>query len=170
MCSPVAAAIAIPAGLQIVSMIMGAEAQDQKNAQNERAARDAQRQDNIAIGRQMSQQQRVASMTIMQADRQAREADALARVSSGEAGVSGSSVDALLGSIERDRLEADTATQRNLSDSVQQLELEKRGAKARAETRINAVPKSNPWVTGLGIAGTVANAGGQYVSSLPKIG
>jgi hypothetical protein len=169
MCDPISAVTLIGAGISAVNTITGALGQDQRSAETKKAALEAQRLENVALARRAHQEQRAATQTIMQADRQAREADALARVSAGEAGVAGASVDALLADIERDRLEFGTSVGQDLDDSQKQIELEKRGAAARAQNRINAAPPSDPLGTALKIGGAGLDAGSQYLSRLPQI-
>jgi hypothetical protein len=106
----------------------------------------------------------------MQADRQARSADAVARVSAGEAGVAGASVDAIIGDISRQASEFKTTQERNLDMTIAQLQQEKVGAKSTAQNRINAVPKANPFATGLQIATAGVNFGNVLISRKPSRG
>jgi hypothetical protein len=117
-----------------------------------------------------SEEQDAASMSIMAIDRQARQADALARVSAGEAGVAGASVDMILNGITRDRSTAVQTTQRNAQMTMDQLQRDKLQAKTQADNQIAGVPGANPFLTGLRIAGAAANSAGQFIDRLPNPG
>jgi hypothetical protein len=64
-----------------------------------------------------------------------------AAVAAGEAGVSGSSVDNLLNEYTAQRLRGVTTINRNLENIEKQIELQKMGASAEAEARINSLPQ-----------------------------
>lgn len=116
-----------------------------------------------ALGIRQQQEQQSAAQTIMQTDRQARTAKALASVSAGEAGVAGASVDALLTDINVQRLTADTTTERNLQMVQDQIQAEKTGAKVQAQNRINAVPSPSGLQTGLQVLGAGLQFGTEYI-------
>lgn len=175
MCEPASIMLAIgtaatvaKVGTDIASGIAQHNAQAEEHKQNEAAALQELKMNLRDIGIRQEQEQEAVAQTIMGADRQARQADALARVSAGEAGVTGASVDALLGSIERDRLEFENASKRNLSNTIDQLQREKDAAKAHADNRIKGVPDANPFVTGLRIGGAALDGAAQLASMRPK--
>lgn len=62
-------------------------------------------------------------------------------VAAGEAGVAGGSVDMLLADYTAQKLRGVTTINRNLENIERQIELEKMGASAEAETRINSMPQ-----------------------------
>ena len=169
MCEPITIMTAIGTGLSIAGTVADAIGKGQRSAANEQSAKDAKRLELVALGKREAQEQQAAAQTIMQVDRQARHADAIARVSAGEAGVAGASVDMILGDIERQRLEAETSISRGAAATVDQIELEKRGADARMKNRINEVPGADPLTTGLRITGHLAEFGANYASRLPQI-
>ena len=59
------------------------------------------------------QESQAGAQTILQTDLQARQAQGLGNATTGEAGVAGVSVDAMLGGIDRERANANTITGRN---------------------------------------------------------
>lgn len=127
----------------------------QQQADKTRAAADASAREGISqISLRQNQEQDAAAQSILQADRQARMADAQARVSAGEAGVAGASVDAVLHDISQQDAEFRSATNTNLSNTMDQLDAEKRGIRVQAANQKSLVPYPTPLATGLSIAGS----------------
>lgn len=141
------ASLALSAGSQVAA----AGAQNKASRQNREAAIRARNEDFRALGLQEVQIQDAAQESIMATHRQAQQAEALARVSAGEAGVSGASVEAIIGDIAAQAGRATVNTERNLDASIRQIQQEKRGTAAGAQSRINAVQPANPFAVGLGI-------------------
>lgn len=168
MCEPTtllaAGTLAVSAG----SAIAGASAQNKQSKATAKAARVAQAEDYAALEKRKGQEQDAATQTIMQADRQARAADALARVSAGQAGVAGASVDALLAGIASEEFDAKATIGRNLKNTLTQLDSEKKGSDALAANRIASAPPANPFLTGLQIAGAGLDFGTTLVRNKPK--
>lgn len=162
MCDPgtiiAGASLAIGTG----SAIANAKAQDKASKANAENARQALMESWKDISLQEVQQQDATALTIMQADKQARKADALARVSAGEAGVAGASVDALLGDLSAEASAFKMTQEKNLDMTIAQLQREKISGRTVAQNRINAVPGSNPFATGL----TIAGQGLDFVSNI----
>lgn len=168
MCDPgtvlAAATLAIGTG----SAIAGHVAQDKAakaNKQNALAALTGTWKD---LSLQEVQQQDATGLTIMQADRQARTADAQARVSAGEAGVSGASVDAVLGDISAQGSAFKQVQKKNLDMTIAQIERQKVAASVDAQNRINSVRPANPFATGLTIAGLGVDFGNTLISRKPN--
>lgn len=159
---------AVDAALKIGSAVAGNKAQAKAAKANTAAANSAFQNTVEGINLRQNQEQDAATQTILSADRQARGADARARVSAGEAGVAGASVDALLGSILRDKLDFEAVTTRNTENTIQQLEREKLGAAATRDSRIAGVPKPNPFLTGLQIAGAGLDFATSIYNNRPK--
>jgi len=82
---------------------------------------------------------------------------ATAEVSAQEAGVGGSSVDALLGSIRASGLTQETRIKQNLEMSQQQLAQQRRANLSQAQSRINQVSRPSLLATGLQIGSNVAD-------------
>ena len=158
----------IGAIINIGSSLMQADAQNKQSKANKHEAQRALSEVYKDIDLRADQETEAAQRTIFQIDREARSADALARVSAGEAGVAGASVDALLSDLERDRLDAKSSVERNTKMTLAQLEREKVGAETVARNRANSVPEANPFVVGLQIAGNVLDAGTNLIGQLPK--
>jgi len=97
----------------------------------------------------------------MSAHRTALNADAQIRVGAGEAGVAGASVEAILNDISAQESAFGVRTQRNVEATVAQIQQEKRGVAAGAQSRINAVQPANPFATGL----TIASAGLDFATN-----
>jgi len=116
MCPPI-----IAVGLGIASMgaqVMGqkqaakAQAETQKNASA--AERQRYLQETASMRVQQGQEQVAAAQRITASARKAREARATARVSTGEAGVAGLSVDALINDLTKQEAEYNFASQQQL--------------------------------------------------------
>jgi hypothetical protein len=168
MCEPVSIIAGTTAVIGAGSAIAGHVGAANARAKNSKAAYEAGREEQRLIGLRQQQEVEGASLTIMQADRKAREADALARVSAGESGVAGASVDLLLADLERQRLEFSTGTKRNLQNQLDQGQMEKQAAFAGTRNRIASTPGPNPFLTGLQIAGSGLDAAGSYYATKPK--
>lgn len=75
------------------------------------------------------------------------------------------SVDLLLGDLDRQGADYKQSLRDQLVISIDQLQRMKEGATAQAQSRINQVPRANPFATGLRIGGAVLGAGSQYLGS-----
>jgi multidrug efflux pump subunit AcrA (membrane-fusion protein) len=131
MCPPI-----IAAGLGIASMgvqVMGqnqmakAQAKVQKNASIAERQRYLQEVSSMRV--QQGQEQVAAAQRVNESARKAREARATARVSAGEAGVAGLSVDALINDLTKQEAEFNFATQQQLqmNDVGRSMQLENAG-------------------------------------------
>lgn len=134
--------------------IAGAAAQN-KQAAAERAAAIASRNESFRqLSLQESQQQDATAQAINAIDRQGQSQDALARVSAGEAGVAGASVDALAGDLAAQAANAKIITQRNLDMTIAQIQEQKRGIATEAKNRINGAQPASNLALGLDVLGT----------------
>jgi len=115
MCSPLIAS-SIIGGASALSSIQGQRYQAQAQAESQRLASMQERQryqaEVAAMRTQQQQEQEGRTQQKQQADKKAMEARATATVSAGEAGVSGLSVDALLGDISRQQAEFNFSSDR----------------------------------------------------------
>jgi hypothetical protein len=168
MCDPVTAlavgSFAITAGSAIVEN----KAKSQQSKENKSNALEAFQANINALDTRETQEKDAAGQTIMQADRQARAADALAKVSAGEAGVAGASVDAVLQNLTRQKNTFDVSAKENLHNTLTQIEAEKSGASATAQSRINSAPPPNPFLSVLQIGEAGINFGNTVVGNRPK--
>lgn len=114
-------------------------AYQQQYQQNAKSAQKAAVQNYAAIDQRIVQEQQAASTEVEQSVIEARKAAATTRVAAGEAGISGLSVDALLGDIYgASARHADNVNQQT-EWTVQQLQREKEGIASNTQDRINSV-------------------------------
>jgi hypothetical protein len=134
-----------------------AKAEEKAIESNKQSALLAYRESSKDISLLEQQTQDQTNRTIQETDRAARATKALARVSAGEAGVSGISVEALLGDIDRRAGEFRTTSARNLDMVIDSLQREKASGRTIAQGRISSVQpqiaQANPFAIGLEIAG-----------------
>ena len=131
MCTPLAA-VAIGAAQTATSIIgQRQQAEMQQQAQATASVQERQRYlAEVSAMRTQQQQEMVArAQRIQEANRKAMEARATARVSAGESGVSGLSVDALLGDLTRKEAEYTFSEQQQaeMTDVNRQLQLKEAG-------------------------------------------
>lgn len=157
MCDPTAIALGSLV-IGAIGTIGKAKAQDKAAADNKAAALDSFRNAQTDIDLQQTQQEAQTGRSIYETDRSARATTALARVSAGEAGVSGISVEALLGDIDRKAGEFRTTAKENLGMVVEQLQREKSSGRTVAQQRIASVQPANPFA----VATTLAGQGLQF--------
>lgn len=177
-----------PSAIAIGSLILGVVGSVSKNKaakaevkqQNESADanRTAALASAVTANRDITQleTQRAAqtTQTIQEADRAARSTQALIRVSAGEAGVDGISVEALLGDVDRQLGSAQASAGRNLDMAIDQLQREKTNNNDVAQGRISQIQKASTsgidLATGLEIAGQgLGFWAGQITSGAPRI-
>lgn len=117
------------AGTQVIGQRQAAAAQAQAQANASKAERQRYLQEVSSIRIQQGQEQVAAAKRIQESTRKAREARATARVSAGEAGVAGLSVDALINDLTREEAEYSFATQQQLqmNDVGRQMQLQNAG-------------------------------------------
>lgn len=155
MCAP--AVLAATALIQVGSAVAGHVAQKNASEENERSARRARIVETLAIGRRQVQEGVAASRQLGDVDLMEGQMEGSVQASAAEAGVSGGSVDALLGDIQGSGGRARQDIRDSYVATIDQLQLEKAGAKAREQSRINAVPEPSVLATGLRIGGVVTN-------------
>ena len=97
----------------------------------------------------------------MEADIQTMRDTSKARTASGESGVAGLSVDALMSDILRQNLFDDTKADSNLGATKAQIAEQKKGAETGRQSRINSVPYPS-------FAGTALQIGGDAYESNPN--
>lgn len=176
MCDPVSVAIGAGLAVEIGSKVVQHNAaRDQAKNIRGATAEAADRNEHQQISRlttRETQEQDAAGQSILAADRQARMADAEARVQAGEAGVAGASVDALLEDIQNRTSAFKVATNQNLTNNIDQLEAEKTGVRINTKNQKTMAAVNNPnpsgLALGLGIAGSVLDYGGLLIRRSPK--
>jgi len=148
-------------GLKIGGDVLGAQAQNKAAKQNAIDARLAETMQLNDVNARSAQEQLAAGQQIDQVQRQATTVAASAVTSAGEAGVEGNSVNALMQSVSAESSRIAGTIQLNQKLAQQQLDREKLGIAAQADSRVNAVPGANPWATALKIGGDVIGTAGQ---------
>ena len=117
MCNPIAIGLALgaaSAGTQVIGQRQMAKTQARVQANASAAERQRYLQEVSSMRVQQGQEQVAAAQRINESAKKAREARATARVSAGESGVAGLSVDALINDLTREEAEYSFATQQQL--------------------------------------------------------
>lgn len=144
-----AASLAIKAG----SAVAAHKAQNKASAANLIAANGAANAENAALSARALEEGAATAQSIDEGQRQSMSAASMARISAVSSGVAGQSADAILGSLAGDLGRYTSSAKQNLDLSLLQIDRARLGVEARREERINAVPRANPFLTGLSIAG-----------------
>lgn len=146
-----AALPAISAGLSIASAVAGfagateqANAQNAFYAQNARAAQSALATDYANLGLKSLQERKAASQQKFETNLDALKARSTARVAAGEAGVTGLSVDALIGDYFASEGRKVQAIDTNYDMTRNNILAEMDSAQANAQSRINSVQTARP--------------------------
>jgi hypothetical protein len=166
MCDPVSLAfgsLAIGAAGSVASYVAQNNAASQQAAYNAAASQAAQTQYIDSSKQEALRQQQeaeAASQKVFATNTELAQKLATARVAAGEAGVSGLSVDSLMGDIVRQASGVRQATERQLTLDTQQSEYRKKGYLAQRNNTIMGLPQ--PQYAGFGslalnLAGNVAN-------------
>ncbi len=92
----------------------------------------------------------------------------LARTSAGEAGVTGRSVDLLIGDIARERGEQAESVRQNLEITERQIGRQERGLRAQMEARIAGAPGPSLLATGLRIGGAATSFAAGQIRGRPQ--
>tara|TARA_R100000808_G_scaffold1949_2_gene8186 strand:+ start:4872 stop:5486 length:615 start_codon:yes stop_codon:yes gene_type:complete len=119
-----------------------ADYQQRMYQQNKEIADQAAVDQYQGLGTRTYQEREAAALDIMNASRAAREAMSTARVSAGEAGVSGASADALLQDFERRQFEYTYGRSRSQDFREQAFEDQKKGIRSQQQGRVlSMLPK-----------------------------
>ena len=130
MCEPISIGLAMASmGAQIHGQKQQAKTQAKVQANASAAERQRYLQEVSSMRVQQGQEEVAAAQRVNESARKAREARATARVSAGEAGVAGLSVDALINDLTREEAEFNFATQQQLqmNDVGRSMQLENAG-------------------------------------------
>jgi|TARA_R110000744_G_C19224915_1_gene547524 hypothetical protein len=145
--------------LGAMTSIVAAGEQQEAAKRNQKAANAAYLSDARQLNLRQRQEEEAEVQRGQEADIQSMKDSATARTASGESGVSGLSVDALMTDILRQNLFDDTKGTSNLDATKAQIAEEKEGAKAGRQSRINQVPYPSFAATALRIGGGMAEGG-----------
>lgn len=117
-----------------------AQAKHQQNLmdQTQENADKAYRQEVSQINRRVIEEQDAAGSKLTENAIGAAKARSRARVSAGESGVSGLSVDALMADFSRQEQKYRYGVQSNLKRTTDQAQMEKKGAATRGQSRVNS--------------------------------
>jgi outer membrane PBP1 activator LpoA protein len=143
MCEPTTMAIlsAASKGIEFLEASRQADEQQARYDQNRIAAAQARDLKIQSLNQRAIQESEAAGEAKQKQAIEALELRERAVVAAGEAGVSGSSVDNLLNEYTAQRLRGVTTINRNLENVEKQISLQKMGASAEAENRINSMPQ-----------------------------
>lgn len=143
MCDPTTMAIVSAAskGIEFMEASQQADQAQARYDQNRIAAAQARDLKIQSLNQRAIQESEAAGEAKQKQAIEALELRERAVVAAGEAGVTGSSVDNLLNEYTAQRLRGVTTINRNLENVERQIELEKMGASAEAESRINSMPQ-----------------------------
>jgi outer membrane PBP1 activator LpoA protein len=143
MCEPTTMAIlsAASKGMEFMEAQQQARQQQIRYDQNRIAAAQARDLKIQSLNQRAIQESEAAGEAKQKQAIEALEKRERGVVAAGEAGVTGSSVDILLADYTAQRLRGETTINRNLENVERQIELQKMGASAEAETRINSMPQ-----------------------------
>lgn len=147
---------AATSALGFVGQAQQADAVNRANAENRRRIQQNLEAQYAETGRRMQQEQDAAGAQIQDAARATRASVARAEVAAGEAGVSGLTVDALLGELYGQDATARDRLNQNLDWTLQSLSTGQRGLRGQAEDslgRIQDAAAPNPFGALLGIGG-----------------
>lgn len=159
------AAFAVDAG----GAIAGHAAQNKASAANKNEAKKAYLTNVRDLTLREDQESQANTMTILEADREMRRTQALARVSAGESNLAGVSVDAIMGDLDRQGAEFRDRSNQNLDMTLSQIERDKAAARATMTSRVNSVPTANPFATALRIGSAGLSFGERvYTNKNPK--
>ena len=147
--------------LSAMTSIVAADEQQQQAQRNEASANAAYLNDVRQLNLRQREEQEAESQRGMEADIQSMKDVSTARTASGESGVSGLSVDALMTDIFDD-----TKADSNLSSTEAQIAQQKKGAESGRQSRINSVPYPSFAATALQIGGS-AYEGGYFKGTDP---
>lgn len=130
MCEPISIGMALAStASSIVGQQQAAKAQARSQANASTAERQRYLQEVSSMRIQQGQEQVAAAQRIQESTRKAREARSTARVSAGEAGVAGLSVDALINDLTREEASYNFATQQQtqMNDVNRTMQLDQAG-------------------------------------------
>lgn len=160
MCDPVTlmtAGLAMSVGSNVAGFV-GQNKMAKQNAQN---ATEAAVLDFEQLGLRRMEEEAAASQQLEESRREALRVRSAASVSAGEAGVSGNSVNQLLGAISASQGRNANTIASNLRSRTAQLNVEGQAISTGAQGRINSVPKGS-------LGGMLLDIGGEAVGHLTQ--
>ncbi len=169
MCIDPATAVTVAGtAVKIGSEIFGADAQNDAAKANARSAREALRIGEQSLDLRTKQEVAAGSQEVQDVATQAGQAQSDVRASAAAGGVGGMTVDLLLQQIDAEKGLATQRSEDQTAANLAQIESERLGLRAGAQSRINAMPQANPFATGLRIGGHVTDFFDARISNKPK--
>ena len=164
MCEPtLMAALMVAQGVaQYQEGVAQAQAQQSRFDANRLAANEARDLKVQTLNQRATQEAEAASEEKLALSIKALEGEGAALVAQGESGLTGNSMDLLLQDYEAQKLRGVTTINRNLENVEKQIELEKRGASAEAQSRTNSLQQGVMPNFLAAAVGTAANATAAY--------
>jgi len=160
MCHP---AVLIAGGaMQALGTLQGHNAQADAFDDNARAAHAAKVEEDRMVQEDAAVSDQAAAQEKIDRGLEGMKASSTALTSAGESGVSGNSIDALMGELDASVLRGNTTTTQNLELSQRGTQRQLASNKRTAQSRINSVAKPSKSATALSIAGTVASTASSY--------
>ncbi len=160
MCHP--AAYIAGGVMQGLGAIQGHNAQADAYDANARAAHAAKVEEDRMAQEDAAVADAAAAQEKIDRGLEGMKSSATALTSAGESGVSGNSIDALMGELDASVLRGNTTTTQNLELSQRGTQRQLASNKRSAQSRINSVAKPSKAATALSIAGTAASTGASY--------
>lgn len=158
MCEPTTLAM-ISTGMSVMGANQQAKAQEAQYQANLEASLQAQADEQRMINLQQSQEQEKAAQEKIANDLQVKQT--ASRVQATDTGAIINN-NAVMQDIVRQGLEANTGISQNLERSDAQAREEMRGAKSRAQSRINSVSRPSKAATGLAIGSALVSGAQDY--------
>lgn len=153
MCDPVTAATVGGLALKIGGEVLGYGAQKDASRANARSATEALKITNQGLDLRAQQEVAAGGQEIYGVTQQADQAGSDVRASAAAGGVGGMTVDLLLQTIEAEQGLATQRIEDQTAANLRQIELERAGARAQTQSRINSMPGPNPLASALRIGG-----------------
>ena len=145
----------------IASASQAHKAQGAQAASNNQNALQAQKDEQRQLNIRAAQEDTAAAEKKLQTDLDTREMAARATVAGSESGAILNN-NAVIQDIERQGLMANTVVDRNLGNTMQDLQEQRLGSRSRTQSRINSVSKPSSTATGLKIGQSVLGAAQDY--------
>lgn len=143
MCDPTTALVALTVGSGVMDYVGGIQQANAQESANNQSRELIMRNQNLqiqALNNQAEEDAKVTASKIFESNRAAREQQATARVSSGESGVSGLSVDALLGDFDRQAGENSATFMQSLSFADRQRQIDRESIAITSQSQVNQLP------------------------------
>lgn len=159
------------AALKIGGTLLSAHAQNKAANANRAAAITDENSQLNQLTLRSRQESQAAVQSDQLADRQTQMDAGIQNVSAAENGVTGNSVNALMGELQYQKGMYHDSVAENLHNQLLQLDQSKLGVVARTDQRIASGPqKANPWATALKIGGDALQAFTQFKAGQPAVG